>query len=98
MKPRLVVRGAYYYNPDDDAIYIPHYTGEYYAVDCDRYLTKKDLSSRYDKKWFKEHKEEYEVYNDIKYYYAEYAPICPDNFELLSDLSDLCHQEEKYDW
>ena len=43
-------------------------------------------------------KDNYVIYQDKKYYYAEYSPIDTDGLDLLSDLSELEHIEESYDF
>lgn len=94
---RLVIRGAYYKVGDE--ILIPHFTGEYNMVDCTRYLSKKEILEIYDKSWLKEHKDNYVIVDNVKYYYAEYDTYCIDNdWELLSDLSELEHLETNFNF
>lgn len=42
---KLVIKGAQYFlsDPAGDAILIPHYTGEFWIVDCDEYLTEQEI-------------------------------------------------------
>jgi hypothetical protein len=92
MKAKLVIKGAYYKNGNE--ILVPHFTGEYVMVDCDRYMKKNDLLDIYNKSYFEENKENYVVVEGEKYYYAEYSPYTVDDeWELLSDLSELHHIE-----
>jgi hypothetical protein len=56
MKTNLIIKGAYYYSSFLDAILIPHFTGVFFMVDCDRYLTKKEIICRFGKKYFDENK------------------------------------------
>jgi len=94
----LVIKGAYYYDKDRDRILVPHYTGEFYIVDCDEFTTMEDLKDRYDETYIKEVKETPMEYNGKNYYSAEWSPFDIGNWELLSDLSGLEHTEEEYNW
>lgn len=95
MKTQLVIKGAYYKSGDE--ILVPHYTGEFWMVDCDRYQTKKEILENYDKSFFEENKDNYVTVDGEKYYYAEYSPYSVDDeWELLSDLSELEHIENDY--
>jgi hypothetical protein len=94
----LVIRGAYYYNKDGDNILVPHYTGEYVTVDCDEFARKDEIKSRYDNQYIKNNKDNYIEYDDNKYYYAEYSPFNVGDWELLSDVSQLEHFEEDFDF
>lgn len=90
----IVIKGAYYYDSAKNRILIPHYTSEAWMVDCDIYLTKKEIGNSF----FKRNTNDFIKYEDKKYYYAEYAPCITDNLELLSDLSELEHVEQSFDW
>lgn len=97
MKAQLVIRGAYYRSGNE--ILVPHFTGEYYIVDCDRFLTKKNLLETYGKQYFNENKDNYVTVDGVKYYYAEYSTYnITEYWELLSDLSELSHTEESFDF
>jgi len=96
---KLVIKGAYYYCPDENIIVVPHYTGEYYTVDCNVYMPIKNLKERYDSDYIKGVWDNFITYQSIKYYYAEYSPISVgDNWILLSDLSKIAHNEEVFNW
>lgn len=90
---KLVIAGAKYYSEKNNAIVIPRFTGEYYAVDCDRFLTKKEIIERYNERFFKTVKDNYIEYDGEKYYPAEWSPFWVDDFDLISNLSELRHQE-----
>lgn len=94
----LIIKGAYYYDHTSDQILIPHFTGEFYVVDCDRYETIENLKERYNDDYIEEVEENYIMYNDVKYYYAEYHPETVEDWELLSDLSELSHIECEFDF
>ena len=96
----LVIKGAYYYDKSADTVLIPHYTGEFYMVDCDRYMIVSELTDVYDEKWIEDNKENNVEYKGTTYYYAEYSPwnITEKDWELLSDLSELNHVECDYGW
>jgi hypothetical protein len=89
----LVIKGAYYF-VDGDKVLIPHYTGDYHIVDCDRYLTLEELKGQYNDDFIESVLDTYIVVDDVKYYFAEYSPYNVDeNWELLSDLSELYFEE-----
>jgi hypothetical protein len=91
MNARLVIAGAHYF--DGDHILIPHYTGEYWAVDCTAYKTLEEIISEYSKEYVKSIKLDYIEHDGKKYYYGEWGPYHTENMELLSDLSNLTFQE-----
>lgn len=67
--------------------------------DCDRYMTKKELKGIYPESFIKENKDNFVIVEGIKYFYAEYSPMNIDeDWELLSDLSELYHVEEDFDF
>ncbi len=87
---KLVIKGALYQN--GDMLVIPHFTGEFSIVDCDRYLQKSEIKSDYSKEFYKEATGKYANYIEhegIKYYACEFDCYTTNNFELLSDLSGL---------
>lgn len=98
-KFRLVVAGAYY--KAGDRILVPHYTGEFRAVDCDVFLEKDDLPEYYNETEIEsliKNKNYIEV-EGIKYYYATYKLYNIDKeWELLSDLSKLKHIEKDFNF
>lgn len=95
----IVIKGAYYYDKEQDRILIPRFTGEYIIVDCDIYYPKKKSIEEVGRLFFEMHKEEFIKLKEKKYYYAYYAPCyVGDNWELLSDLSELVHVEQLFDW
>ena len=95
---KFVVKGAYYFSEGYNRVLVPHYTGEFGLVDCTQYRTKKDILSDYDKEYFKKVKEDYVEVDDVKYYYTEYDCFNPDDFDLLSDLSELFHYEDSFNF
>ena len=89
----LVISGALY-RVDEDTIVKPHFTTEYAAVDCTRYFTKEELEGRYGESFIRQNKNDFIEEDGIKYYYAEYSPFhVSEDWELLSDLSELNHLE-----
>jgi hypothetical protein len=95
MKTQLVIKGAHYF--DGESILIPHFTGQFFTVDCTEYTTKQRIKDQYDKNFIKEHKSDFIEYEGVKYYFAEYSPFnITQDWELLSDLSELEHSEENY--
>ena len=85
----LVIAGARYFN--GDSILIPHFTGEFYMVDCDEYAPLKTLKAIYSKDYVTQvvEDERYLEHDGVKYYCAESGPFIINDWELLSDLSSL---------
>lgn len=97
--PLFVVRGAYYYDENSDVILKPHFTGYFRIVDCTEYKLQEDIKDIYDEQFIDENSDDYVEYNGEKYYYAEYSPnSVTDAWEILSDLSNLTHVEEDFDF
>lgn len=69
---KFVIKGAYY--KSEDEILIPHFTGEYSMVDCDRFITKEELEGMYDEKFIQENEDIKIEVEGVLYYYAEYSP------------------------
>lgn len=89
----LVITGALY-RVDENTLVKPHFTGEYGSVDCTRYLTKEELEYTYGEWFIRQNKNNFIEEDGIKYYYAEYSPFhVSEDWELLSDLSELNHNE-----
>lgn len=95
---KLVIKGAYYYDKDSDIILVPHFTGEFRIVDCDIFMTMEDLKDSYDESYINDVKDNPIEYDGKNYYNAEYSPQSVDEWELLSDLSELAHLEENFDF
>ena len=94
---KLVIKGAYY--KSGDTILMPHYTGEYGMVDCARYYTEEEMKITYNEQFIQDNKNDYVDVDNVRYYYAEYSPFnVDDDWELLSDLSDLRHTEDSFNF
>ena len=94
---KLVIKGAIY--QDGDTILMPHFTGEYGMVDCTRYYTKEEMEETYGETFIKDNKDNYVDVDDVRYYYAEYGPCTvDDDWDLVSDLSDLEHTEDSFNF
>ena len=97
MKTTLVIKGAYYQAGNE--ILVPHFTGQYITVDCTRYILKKEWKENYSKTFRDENKNNFVEVEGVKYYYAEYSPMnINDDWNLLSDLSELEHIEEEFNF
>ena len=94
----LVIKGAYYHDSQSDQILVPHFTGEFQMVDCTRYITKEELKDSYNKEYIKNNKDNFVEYDGKKYFYAEYSPVSTGGWDLLSDLSDLSHTENNFNF
>ena len=83
----LIIKGALY--QWDDTLLIPHYTGDFYIVDADRYLTKEEALERDYSHEFLKDTDTLEL-GGVTYYGCEYGVYnVNDNWELISDLSEL---------
>lgn len=95
---KLVIKGAYYYDRDSETILIPHFTGEFSIVDCSTYEKIDSLKCKYDKNYINEVKENSINFENENYYSTEFSPYHIGDWELLSDLSQLEHLEENFDF
>ena len=91
---RTVIKGAQYYDNDNDQVLIPHFTGELCVVDCTRYITKKEIKDTYDENWIEDNEGNIIEHEGTVYYYAEYSPQNVGDWDLISDISDLEFCEE----
>jgi hypothetical protein len=95
----LVIKGAYYFDRGNDTILVPHFTGDFWIVDCDKYVNMERLQEIYDDSYIDGVRDNCIEFEGEKYYHAEYSPYNVDkDWELLSDLSELEHLEEDYDF
>ena len=94
MAKETIIKGAIY--KDGDELVRPHYSGQYWIVDCTEYKTKEDIFDNYDECDAINIIDSNEpmLYNDVEYYECEYSPHHTGSFELLSDISEL----EFYDY
>lgn len=90
----LIIKGAIY--KDGDELVRPHFTGEFWMVDCTEYKTRENIIADYDKDFYKNviNSNEPLLHDDVEYFECEYGPHNTEGFELLSDISDL----EFYDY
>jgi len=95
---KLVIKGAIYYDREAKTILIPHFTGEYVIVDCTQYILLDNLKDKYDESFILDNQSDPIEFEDETYYYAEYSPWNIDDWELLSDLSELHHIEEEFNF
>ncbi len=94
MKNPLIIKGAVYSN--GDRLLVPHYTGNFYLVDCREYLTEEDMRGSYDESFVDEALEgAYLTMDGVKYYECENNAKDTADMELLSDLSDLEFNNEE---
>ena len=88
METKLIIKGAIY--KCGDVLLRPHFSGEFYIVDCTEYKTAEDIKSEYDKKTARQFINGICITHDgVDYYQCEFSPYHTDHFELLSDLSGL---------
>ena len=93
-----IIAGAYYYDIESDTILIPHYSGGFWMVDCNQYVKIEELKDRYNKDYILSVKDDFITYNREKYYNAEYSPWTVGEWKLLSDISELKHIENDFDF
>lgn len=91
----IIIKGAIYTN--GDMLLRPHYSGDFSIVDCDEYKTVKEIKANYSKKHANSFIKDgnYLTYEGVKYYECEYSPICTDDMELLSDISNVEYFDEE---
>ena len=89
----LIIKGAIYTNGTE--LLQPHYTGEFYAVDCTEWKTAEDIKANYNETFYREALENCPITHEgVNYYMCECGPHHVTDFTLLSDLSELTHIEE----
>lgn len=95
MSNPLIIKGAIY--KDGDELVRPHYTGEYYMVDCTEYKTIENIVKEYDIDFAKNvvNSKEPLLHDDVEYYECEYSPHITEGFELLSDIYELCFYDHE---
>jgi hypothetical protein len=92
---KTIIKGMLY--KAGDRVVRPHFSGEYYMVDCTEYLTKEqieiDFGSAGDE-FFGE-----DGFNirceGVDYWEAESGPYHTEDFDLLSDLSHVDHYDDE---
>lgn len=89
MSNPLIIKGAIYKSGDE--LLRAHFTGKFFMVDCTEYKLTKQIKQDYDKKTANEFIKDgnYLTYENKRYYQCEYSPFHTNDFELLSDLSNI---------
>ena len=92
---KTIIKGAIYTN--GDCLLRPHFSGNFSIVDCTQYLPKAEIKSNYSKEFYLDC-----IKNNLKltyegkdFYECEYSPYCTDNFELLSEISEIDFFDEE---
>ncbi len=94
MATKTIIKGALYF--DGDMILRPHYSGEFWMVDCTEYKTKEQIQEEYDEENQTEFLEGSCIENEgIKYFLCEYGPHQTENLELLTDISEIDFFDEE---
>ena len=94
---RTVIKGAYYYDREGNTLLVPHYTGNFSVVDCDSFNKMEDLTARYDQSYIDSVKDSPIEFEGENYYSTEWGPFnIDDDWELLSDISELYFMEENF--
>lgn len=93
----IIIAGAYYKYKDE--ILVPHYTGDYKTVDCNRYIKLDELKANYSYTYIQDNIDRFVEVDGEKYYFGEYAPYwINEKWELLSDVSNLVHEETEFNF
>jgi hypothetical protein len=95
---KIVIKGAYYYDRESDTILIPHFTGEFCVVDCERYERLEALTERFEDAYIAKVKDYPTEFRGNNYYNGEPSPVNIGDWELLSDLSNLEYFENDFDF
>lgn len=95
---KTVIKGAYYYDEDSDTILMPHFSGQFNIVDCSSFITMDKLKENFGENYVNKVKDN-PIHLDGKCYYSsEFSPYCVNDWELLSDISELTFVEDTYDF
>ena len=85
---KLIIKGALYF--DGDTVLRPHYSGNFYCVDCTEYKTEEVIVLEYDEDNQDRILNSQPIIVDgVEYYECHYSPCNTDTMELVSDLSDI---------
>ncbi len=95
---KTIIKGACYFDRENKTVLKPHFTGGFYTVDCTEYITEGKLKERYDQSFIDENKDDCIEVEGATYYYAESSPFLVEDWELLSDISDIEYTEEDFDF
>lgn len=94
---KTIIKGAIY--KDGDELLRPHFTGEFWMVDCTEYKTKENILEDYDADFANKCLENTMLtYDDVTYYECEYSPHHTENFELLSDITAIEFYDDETDF
>lgn len=95
---KTIIKGAIY--TDGNALLRPHFTGNFDAVDCTRYMTEEDISSEYSVETTKDFVEInlQLTYEGKTFYECEYSPYYTEDMELISDISNVEYFDEDTDF
>ena len=98
MANTLIIKGAIY--KSGNTILQSHFTGQFFMVDCTEFKTKKQIKEEYSKEIQKEFlNNSHLICEGVKYYECQSSPWnCTDDFELLSDLSELSFENNEYEF
>ena len=98
MRMQMIIKGLIYKCGDE--LLRPHFSGYYYAVDCTEYKTAKQIRQEYDKETAKNFIKNSLclTYAGVKYFECEYSPFNVEDFEPLSDISDISFYDEETDF
>ncbi len=95
---KTVIKGAYYYDRDSDTILIPHFTGEFVIVDCSSYEQMSEIEDNYNQDYIDTVKGNSIEFEGEEYYSTEWSPYNVGDWELLSDIGELEHIEDDFDF
>ena len=91
---KLIIKGAIY--TDGELLLRPHFSGDFYTVDCTEYKTEELIRAEYSEETANKFIDGKHLhYNDETYYECEHSPSHTQYMELLSDISDLKFHDEE---
>lgn len=97
MATKLVINGAYYYSEQFGCVVMVCRTGEFWVVDCNRFFLKENYIEKFGEEQFIENEDDFIMYDHEQYFSDNGSiPLNTEDFELLSDLTDLRHNETEY--
>lgn len=93
---KQIIKGLIYSTENKSVLLRPHFSGNFFIVDCTQYKQKKEIKENYSEQLYKQFlKGIYLTYNGKKYYECEYSPYNTDGFKLLSDIGELEFFDDK---
>lgn len=86
---KTIIKGAIY--TDADTLLRPHFSGNFYIVDCTEYKKEEVILSEYSESTANEFINESRclTYEGTRYFECQYSPCDTKDMELLSEINSL---------